>query len=248
LATLGFRQRLTYLAHLYKAAFQQHHGEMRALFAPYVPADATVVDIGAHAGQFTKLFAKLAPRGRVIAVEPQSYARAILRPALRLNGLAHVEIIGQGLSDHPGEAQIFIPVKRSGSLGFGLASLGDLRQERAAIQETVSLTTLDALADQLGLARLDFIKIDVEGFEGRVLAGATRAITRHRPALLAEMVSHHLARAGDTPDGVLAPFRALGYRIFRLAPAPMLVTSFAGDADYLLLPPGAADPPGAITR
>jgi len=55
------RQRASWLAHLFKAATQRHHTDLRPLFAPHVPEDAVVIDIGAHAGQFSKLFATMAP-------------------------------------------------------------------------------------------------------------------------------------------------------------------------------------------
>lgn len=64
---LTLRQRASWLARLYKACAQQHHEALRPILAPHVPAVGVVVDIGAHAGQFAKLFARLAPRGRVYA-------------------------------------------------------------------------------------------------------------------------------------------------------------------------------------
>ena len=56
---LTLRQRASWSAHLFKAITQQHHRALTTLFAPYVPADAIVLDIGAHAGQFSKLFARV---------------------------------------------------------------------------------------------------------------------------------------------------------------------------------------------
>jgi len=75
------RQRASWLAHVFKAATQQHHRELRALFAPHIPTDGVIVDVGAHAGQFSKLFAAMAPRGHVFAFEPSAYARSVMEPA-----------------------------------------------------------------------------------------------------------------------------------------------------------------------
>jgi hypothetical protein len=50
----------------------------------------------------------------------------------------------------------------------------------------VPVTTLDGLVERLGLARLDFVKIDVEGFETEVLDGAARSFERFRPIVFAE--------------------------------------------------------------
>jgi len=62
---LTFRQKLTWCAHFFKAATKQHHREMLPLLRRYIGADAVVIDVGAHAGQFAKLFAGLAVRGHV---------------------------------------------------------------------------------------------------------------------------------------------------------------------------------------
>ena len=83
-ARLNFRQRLTFAAHLYKAVFRSYHQEMTPLLRPLVPADGVVIDVGAHAGQYAKLFARLAPDGWIHAVEPGGYARLVLAGAVRM--------------------------------------------------------------------------------------------------------------------------------------------------------------------
>jgi hypothetical protein len=84
-----YRWRLSgsFLAHLYKATTQQHHRALAATIMRLVPPASVVFDIGAHAGQYTKLFANAAAEGRVYAVEPGSYARSILRSVVWLHGL-----------------------------------------------------------------------------------------------------------------------------------------------------------------
>ncbi len=64
---LSLRARASWCAHLWKAATQQHHRALRPLFERYVPRDAVVCDVGAHAGQFAKLLSRLAPAGRIYA-------------------------------------------------------------------------------------------------------------------------------------------------------------------------------------
>ncbi|HUB97517.1 MAG TPA: FkbM family methyltransferase, partial [Stellaceae bacterium] len=157
-----FRLNPGFLAHLFKAVFKQHHRELVPVLRPVIPDDAVVFDVGAHAGQFTKLFAKLAPRGFVYAFEPGSYARAILRAALRANRIRNVAIMPLALGERAGIAILTVPVKRSGSYGFGLAHLG-AGTAAAAETEAVGVATLDDAVAALGLARLDFVKADIEG-------------------------------------------------------------------------------------
>jgi FkbM family methyltransferase len=226
-ARLSLRARLSWCAHFWKAATQQHHRAYAPLFRRFVPRNAVVLDVGAHAGQFTKLLAGLARDGQVYAFEPGGYALSILRRVAALHRLRNVEIVPMGLSDRAGGETLSVPVKRSGSMGFGLSHLG--AEARKSVAETIALTTLDAFAAEKKLARLDFIKADIEGWEMRMLAGGAAAVARFRPALLLEVQAAHLARAGDTPAGLWRFFGALDYeaqlvvpegRGIRLAPAP----------------------------
>src|SRR5579862_5528537 len=91
----AYRGRITpgFFAHLFKAAFKQHHRELLPLLRPLISFDAVVLDVGAHAGQYAKLFSRLAPHGRVYAIEPQSYARRILRAAIAVNRLKNVTVL-----------------------------------------------------------------------------------------------------------------------------------------------------------
>ena len=214
----NFRFRVTpgFAAHLFKAVAKQHHRELIPLLRPLVPADAIVFDVGAHAGQFAKLFARVAPRGTVYAVEPGRYARFILRAALRLNRIRNVAVLPCALGDRPGVSLLTVPVKRSGSYGFGLAHLG--AGTREAETELVPVATLDDTVASLGLQRLDFIKADIEGYEHRLILGARATLARFRPALLLEMNEAHLARAGGSLAALWALLIERGYQAY--APTP----------------------------
>ena len=230
---LSARQRLTYAAHLYKAVARQHHRELTPLIAPHVGEGAVVVDAGAHAGQFTKLFAGLAQGGRVYAFEPGGYARSILERVVRWRGLGNVTVVPLGLSDAEGGAELALPLKSGSSLGFGLGHLGAEATTRPSVREMVRLMTLDRFAAETGLTRLDFIKADVEGWEVRLLRGAMGSVARHRPALLLELVAAHLTRAGTDAEEAWERLVPLGYTALRLGPEPQAVDAFVGDGDYL---------------
>lgn len=244
--TEPYRWRLTpgYAAHLWKAVTQQHHRELLPLFRRFIPPAGVVIDVGAHAGQFAKLFARCAAAGRVYAVEPSAYARSILSTVVRLHRLGNIAVVPVALGAETRESLLSTPIKNSGSHGFGLAHLGvpEDRWQRVAT-ETVAETTLDALVAELALDRVDFIKADIEGSEVRLLVGARDTIARFRPRLLVELNDGHLARAGDTMADAFALMAQLGYRAFtldgmgRFSPA-----SPGGAGDFWFLP---ADEPGA---
>lgn len=233
-SALSWRAYTGWLAHVLKAAIQSHHRELEAPFKPYVPSDAVVFDIGAHAGQFSKLFARMAPRGRVFAFEPSNYAQSVLRPALRWNGLRNVEIVPMGLSDAPGALVLHTPIKKRGEVGFGLAHLGTDNDPRAMVEQTVELTTLDAFFTGRGLTRLDFIKADVEGWEAHVLRGGARTLAAHKPALFLEVVETSLSRGGATPNDIWGLLDPLGYKALK-APDFTACQAFDGPGDYLFV-------------
>jgi FkbM family methyltransferase len=228
------RQRASWIAHLFKSATQQHHRRLRGLFAPHVPRDAVVVDIGAHAGQFSKLFAALAPRGRIYAFEPSAYARSIMSPALKLNHIGNVTLIPMGLSDAPATRTLHTPLKRSSALGYGIAHLGDGETRGPTLDQAVGLTTLDVFVEREGLARLDLVKADIEGWEMRALVGGERTLRRFRPALYLEVDEACLARAGDTPAALFDWLANLGYRAFT-TPDRLPAARWVGGGDYLFI-------------
>jgi FkbM family methyltransferase len=244
---LGWRGRATFFAHLFKASTQQHHRSLRPMLRALLPRDAVVIDVGAHGGQFAKLFARLVPAGHVHAVEPSGYARAILRRALAVNRLANVTVHACGLSDRPGTLELATPLKRSGSVGFGIAHMGAdaaAAHTRPLIREPVPVHRLDDLAARLGLGRVDLIKADIEGWEMRMLVGARDIMSQHQPALLLEVSNGALARAGDDAASLAGLLGGLGYRPYvPAAPhgeAVWLPAEPPDDADILWLGPRQA--------
>ena len=241
-----YRWRLSgsFVAHLFKATMQQHHRDLFATISRFVPPSAVVFDVGAHAGQYTKLFAHAASSGRVYAFEPGSYARAILRMVVSLHRLGNVSVVPVALGASCGVDTLSVPLKAGGSFGFGLSHLGSPQQRWSAVaQELVGLTTLDAVAGALDLDRLDFIKADVEGWEVALLRGGKQTLRRFRPILVIELLSQHLARAGDRVDDAFAFLSELGYTAFDLTLDGELVpVAEPRDGEFWFFSDGAPKP------
>lgn len=209
---LSVRQRLTWLAHFYKAAARQHHKEMRDIFRPWLPPDGIAIDAGAHAGHVTKLLAGMVPRGQVHAIEPGSYALSILSRIRAIRRLSNVTIHPCGLGDKDETLTLNVPIKASGSVGYGLSFVGDRSaQPRRTMAETVRLRRLDDIVRDAALPRVDLIKLDVEGSELRALIGAEATLDRFGPALFVEVEDDYLARRGDSSEALAAWLRSRGY-------------------------------------
>lgn len=237
---MNFRQRLTWVAHLFKAVAYQYHKELSEQIRPLVSEGSVIIDVGAHSGQHTKIFARLVPRGHVYAFEPGVYARSILTKAMAVRGFGNVTVVPLGLSDVATTEILNVPLKRSGSMGFGLSHIGKADEGRPGVTEEIHITTLDIFAEAQKLERIDFIKVDIEGWEFNFLKGAIGTIKKHRPSLQLEVTPSTLERANATPADIFELLMSLDYVVFetdeptnyRMVP----VTAFDRGADYLFVP------------
>lgn len=207
------KQKISYFNHLFKVLTRSHHTVLRPLFASMLGNDAVVLDVGGHAGQFTKLFSQLVPHGKVFTFEPSIYSRSILQSMAGLKFLQNVYLLPFGLSDRPEQAVIHTPLKKRGSLGYGLAFVGSTENtQRQLVASEILLSTLDLVVETLAIERVDLIKADIEGSELRMLLGARQTLLRFRPILLLEVSDDALARNGHDSGQLLALLRECGYQ------------------------------------
>lgn len=138
-----------------------------------LPRDAVVVDIGGNIGLTALILSALLPDGHVHVFEALPENAAFLRRNIAENGIRNVTVNSVALGRQPGSVQM------------GAAGAGSHVQSGGQGVE-VPMTTLDRYVAEAGLARLDFIKMDVEGFEPPVLDGAAATIERFRPPVFME--------------------------------------------------------------
>jgi FkbM family methyltransferase len=181
----------------------------------------TVVDVGANHGMFSLEAAHLIGREGVIhAFEPTPTTLAILRQNLAANALASVKVFACGLGAAPGTAQLRVHREYS---GLNTLAARDVTWNRRTLRADqiidVPITTLDLHCAGEGMDRIDFLKIDVEGFELSVLQGARRLLqTRRIDQILLEIGDQTCATAGVEPIEVLAELESLGYQLHAISP------------------------------
>ncbi len=166
----------------------------------YIRPGMVVIDVGANVGAFTLLASRLVgPHGRVVAIEPVPENAACLRRAISDNGLANVTVAQVALGSVEGEITLSAD---PGRLGAASAVF-----DRGPARIAARLATLDSLAEELSLRRVDFIKIDVEGYEPEVLLGAPRVLAELTPTVVA--AAYHLPEHRSLLPEFLSQ---LGYR------------------------------------
>ena len=136
-----------------------------------------VVDVGAHIGRYTLIAAKHA--SRVVSVEPDPSNFAMLISNVKLNHFGNVTPLQLAVSNNPGRRLFFLAGRGdtgTSSLESGWSWTLDAGVKRREVE--VECETLDRLVVSLGLERIDWLKIDVEGHEIAVLEGAKTALAR----------------------------------------------------------------------
>lgn len=121
---------------------------------------------------------------RIIGFEPQRQLFQALSGSLVLNGYSHVFLHNLGLATEPGTAQL-PAIDYSVAQDFGTVQLSDdttVAEDSWMNERVVDTTSIDAMA----LPRLDFFKLDVEGYEVPALQGALATIQQHRPWIWVE--------------------------------------------------------------
>ena len=133
--------------------------------------DPVIFDIGANQGDWTRGIWQALNRGQYFAYEPQEACLSSLKDS----AMPNLTIVQKAVSDQPGQMNLYADYP-----GSGLASFYERAEtylDAPTQSEPVPVTTIDDEFEAHGLDHIDFMKIDVEGAELRVLQGATHCLS-----------------------------------------------------------------------
>ena len=150
---------------------------LTALVANQVPRTSTVLDVGANIGLSTILLARAAQR--VMAFEPSPANLGFLRRNLASNGITNVEIVAAAVSDQRRTLRFHVAQFGAGS---HVVAGGHVQGGSIPAIDVPAITLDDTAPPDVG-----FIKIDTEGHEPDVLAGARALLARDRPLIYTEI-------------------------------------------------------------
>ncbi len=185
----------------------------RAL-ARLVGPEAVVIDVGANIGaQALPVATRLGGGGRVVAVEPTDTAMTRLRQNCALNpALATRMTLVHRALVAPGERAAS---SYFSSWPLSAAAPGSHPVHQGAPEVSSGIgSTLDDLIAELGLARVDVIKLDVDGNEIPVLRGASATLRRHHPIVVFELCPYLLEERGEAPTALTRFFSEHGYTLY----------------------------------
>ncbi|MBI3089369.1 MAG: FkbM family methyltransferase [Candidatus Tectomicrobia bacterium] len=190
--------------------FRWEEEETEIVLQHLSPTDV-FVDIGANTGYYT-LLAQARCR-RVYAFEPGKQFFRELLANLSLNDGANVTALNYGLFSGAHEA--YLKVSRGKLIFPAAASVkqSDLEaiNRRDANFEKIDLRVFDEVREELGIPKVDFLKVDVEGAEIDVLLGMRRTLSEEHPSILLSVHPSKLTTFGRRNDDLFDLLRKFGY-------------------------------------
>ena len=169
------------------------------------PGDV-VVDCGANFGYNSVIMGnQLNNTGALITFEPQRVIHQQLNGNLILNNIYNALTYNVGLGNKEGISNMKYVNYEDNWVNIGDTSIGEGGEE-------ITVYALDSIIDQ----PVNFMKIDVQGYELYLLQGSKNLISKHKPDLFIEIEPHQLAKFNISEEDLLEYIRSFGYKIFKI--------------------------------
>jgi FkbM family methyltransferase len=190
----------------------------------YIQPGMTVIDVGAGVGIYTFSAAtRVGENGVVYAIEPFSGAVDCLRQTCLVNEIENVKIFDRAVSDRYGKFNLVL--QSSSELNY-LAAVNEPIDPETEVQE-VACITLDSFVQEMGIDRVEVIKISTEGNELAILIGCEQILTKFAPTIIYNSY---------TSNGInLEAARYLldrGYELFRYQPYLQQLIPLVNEGDF----------------
>lgn len=188
-----------------------------------------VVDIGANNGQVTVEFAHLVgDGGKVFSFEPQRIIFQQLCGNVFFNGLDNVYAFNLALGNDVGT----INVERPDYFSQDFVNFGNVH---VGVQSNYDLVAINKL-DNFALNKVSIIKIDVQGYEKKVLLGAKETIEKNRPIIYIEIEEDQLEIYGDTQNDIFDLLSEYNYSFTRFDEGKKYFTNSGFCLDFVAIP------------
>jgi FkbM family methyltransferase len=190
----------------------------------YIQPGMTVIDVGAGFGVYTFSAARsVGTSGVVYAIEPFSGAVDCLHETCRINQIENVKVFQNAVGDREGRVKLIL--QSTSELNY-LAPIDESLDPDPEVEEVVCIT-LDTLIQQVGIDRVEVIKISTEGNELAVLIGSEQILTTFAPTIIYHSYAHkgiNLEAAQYLID--------YGYELFRYQPYLHELIPLVNEADF----------------
>jgi FkbM family methyltransferase len=168
----------------------------------------TFVDVGANVGYYTALASSIVGAGRVISYEPNPYAFQRLAGWVQASQVKNITPVCAALGGEDGTISIYFADCDNHTTSL----VPSVDPNHASETTVVTVTTLDAEAERLGIRHIDVMKIDVDGYELEVFKGSRRLLEEGRiGAILCEFSDKWLGEVGSSSGELERFFVSKGF-------------------------------------
>jgi FkbM family methyltransferase len=166
---------------------------------------SVVVDAGARIGAFAaKISSEIGPQGRIIAIEPEPHNFACLRKNIEANGLTNVVAIQKALWSRTQRMDIYLSGNAAAHSVYHDAFYSSTNHSI-----NVEADTLDRILQEIGIASVDFIKMDIEGSEIEALKGMRKTLESQTQLSIA---AYHPVEGQLTHTVIVPQLAHLGFK------------------------------------
>jgi len=194
----------------------KYEPKIQKAFAQITSPGDVVLDIGANIGAHAMVLGELVKDGgQVYAFEPTHWAYRKMLRNLSLNPGLKVKALHAALTDEKG-ALIPATVSSSWDLTRSLSEANALDMGYAQSTEGCAQFSIDQWVKTENIQKVNVIKLDVDGFETRVLRGAVETLKKFHPIIICEWAPHHFVDPEEPFQEMIHILRNCGYEFFTL--------------------------------
>lgn len=182
----------------------------------YLKNNMTIFDVGANTGEYAKYILSINPDVRIFCFEPvlNTYRQLINNLSDEINN-GKLVVNNFGLSDNKNEAEIFIYEDLSGNNSLYFNEIYGISKQFIR-KEKIFLTTINDYTINNNIRNINYLKIDVEGHELRVIKGASDLINKKKINCIQFEYNSNWKVSGSKLGEVFEYLTAFGYEFYRL--------------------------------
>ncbi len=186
-----------------------HSEQPRNILYKMIKPGFTVVDIGANIGETTLMFSRLVGEpGKVIAFEPSPPTFKKLLKNISLNNINNIHAHQLALGDANKIANLYTVFEINSGMNRLLENV-DISYNSSPVE----VVSFDSFVEKNNSLRIDFIMMDAEGYELKVLRGAEQTIKKNKPAMFIELDNENLKEHNNSAAELVSYLNGLGYTI-----------------------------------
>ena len=192
--------------------FKIYEPNQTKIVKKYVHEGDVVIDVGAHVGYYTLLMAQLVGKnGKVYSFEPDPVNFELLKKSVEINGFENVILIQKAVSNTTEKIKLFLGDNDSAINRIYDAKLGDAK--KSIDVESITIDEYFKENDKL----FNFIKIDSEGSEAKIINGMEKFLTKNRKLIMmTEFFPFLIKKSGDEPKQYLKSLENSGFELYNI--------------------------------